>query len=48
MTVVKWCVSGANDIRFIRRDFHKLGEEFRNDRSVNLRLVETDERERHR
>ena len=48
MTVVEWCVSGAKDLRFIGREFHKWGEELRNDRSANLSLVETDGRERHR
>ena len=27
MTVVEWCVSGAKDLRFIGREFHKRGEE---------------------
>ena len=36
MTVVEWCVSGAKDLRFIGREFHKQGEELRNDRSANL------------
>ena len=48
MTVVEWCVSEANDLRFIGREFHKRGEKLRNDRSANLRLVETDGRDRHR
>ena len=48
MTVVEWCVSGAKDLRFIGREFHKRGEELRNDRSSNLSLVETGRRERHR
>ena len=48
VTVVEWCVSGAKDLRFIGREFHKRGEEFRNDRSANLSLVETGGRERHR
>ena len=39
MTVVEWCVSGAKDLRFIGREFHKWGEELRNDRSANLSLV---------
>ena len=43
MTVVEWCVSGAKDLRFIGREFHKWGEELRNDH-----LVETGGRERHR
>ena len=42
------CVSGAKDLRFIGREFHKREEELRNDRSANLSLVETGERERHR
>ena len=25
MTVVKWCVSGAKDLRFIGREFHNRG-----------------------
>ena len=48
MTVVAWCVSGAKDLRFIGREFHKRGEELRNDRSANLSLVETHGRKRHR
>ena len=48
MTVVEWCVSGVKDLRFIGREFHKRGEELRNDRSTNLSLVETGGRERHR
>ena len=40
MTVVEWCVSGAKDLRFIGREFHKGGEELRNDRSENLSLEE--------
>ena len=36
------------DLRFIGREFHKRGEKLRNDRSVNLSLVETGGRERHR
>ena len=46
--VVEWCVSGAKDLRFIGREFHKRGEELRNDRSPNFSLVETGNRERHR
>ena len=42
------CVSGAKDLRFIGRKFHKRGEELRNDQSANLSLVETGGRERHR
>ena len=45
--VVCVCVSGAKDLRFIGREFHKRGEELRNDRSANLSLVETGGRERH-
>ena len=48
MTVVEWCMSEAKDLRFIGREFHKLGEELRNDRSANLNLVKTDGSERHR
>ena len=48
VTVVEWCVSGAKDLRFIGREFHKRGEKLRTDRSANLSLVETGERERHR
>ena len=48
MTVMKWCVSGAKDLRFISREFHKRGEELQNDRSANFSLVETGGRERHR
>ena len=46
MTVVEWCVSGVKDLRFFGREFHKRGEELRNDRSTNLSLVETGEKER--
>ena len=48
MTVVEWCVSGANDVRFIGKEFHRRGKELLNDRSANLSLVETGGRERHR
>ena len=48
MTVVEWCVSGAKDLRFISREFHKRGDELRKDQSANLSLVETGGRERHR
>ena len=48
MTVVEWCVSGAKNLIFIGRYFHKRGEELRNDRSANLSLVESDGKERHR
>ena len=48
MTVVEWCVSEAKNLRFIDREFHKRGEELRNDRSANLSLVQTGGRERHR
>ena len=48
MTVMEWCASGAKDLRFIGRKFHKRGEELRNDRLANLSLVETGGRERHR
>ena len=48
MTVVEWCVSGAKDLRLIGRDFHKRGEELRNDQSTNLSLVQTGGKERHR
>ena len=48
MTVVEWCVFGAKHLRFIGREFHKRGEELRNDKSTNLSLVETGGRERHR
>ena len=41
MTIVEWCVSRAKDLRFIDKEFHKRGEEWRNDRSANLSLVET-------
>ena len=34
-------MSGAKDLRFIGREFHKQGEELRNDRSASLSLVET-------
>ena len=48
VTVVEWYVSGAKDLRFIGREFHKRGEELRNDRSANLSRVKTGGRERHR
>ena len=48
VTVVEWYVSGAKDLRFIGREFHKRGEELRNERSANLGLEETGERETHR
>ena len=48
MTEVEWCVSGAKDLRFIDREFHKRGEELRNDRLANLSLVERDGRDRYR
>ena len=48
MTVVEWCVSGAKDLRFIGREFHKRGEELRHDRSENFSKVKTGGRERHR
>ena len=48
MTVEEWCASRAKDLRFIGREFHKRGEESRNDRSANLSLMEAGGRERHR
>ena len=42
------CVSGAKDLRFIGTEFHKWGDGLQNERSPNLSLVETGERERHR
>ena len=48
MTVMEWCVSGAKEVRFIGREFHKRGEELRNDRSANLSLMEAGARGRHR
>ena len=48
MTVVKWCVLGAKDLRSIDREFHKRGEELRNDLSAILRLVEAGGKERHK
>ena len=48
VTVVEWYVSGAKDRRFIGREFHKRGEELRNERSANLSLEEKGGRERHR
>ena len=35
VTAVEQCVSGAKDLRFIGREFHKREEELRNDRSAN-------------
>ena len=37
----------SEDLRFIGREFHKRGEELRNDRSANLSLVETGGRKIH-
>ena len=48
VTVVEWCVSGAMDLKFIGKEFHKRGEELRKDRFANLSLVETGGMERHR
>ena len=48
MTVVERCESGAKELRFIRREFHKQGEELRCDRLANFSLVETGGRKRHR
>ena len=48
MTVVEWCVPGVKDLRFIGIEFHKRGEELRNNRSANLSLLETVGRKRHR
>ena len=47
VTVVEWYVSGAKDLIFIGREFHKRGEELRNERSANLSLEEKGGRERH-
>ena len=33
-------MSGAEDVRFIGREFHKWGDELRNERSANLSLME--------
>ena len=46
--MVEWFVSGANDLRFIGREFHKRGEELWNERLANLSLVQTDGRQRQR
>ena len=35
------------NLRFIGTEFHKRGEELRNDRSANLSLAKTGGRERH-
>ena len=48
MTVVESFVSGANNLRFIGKEFHKRGKELRNDRSANSSMVETGGRERYR
>ena len=48
MPVVEWCVSGANNLRLVGREFHKRGEKLRIDRSSNLSLVEIGGRESHR
>ena len=37
MTVVGWRVSGAKDLRFIGRVFHKWGDDLRNERSAKLK-----------
>ena len=42
-TVVEWCVSGAKDLRFIGREFHKRGEELRNDRWKQVEVNDTDD-----
>ena len=39
MTVVVWCVSGAKDLRFVDREFHKWGDELQNERSANFDLM---------
>ena len=41
-------MSGAKDLIFIGREFHKRGEELWNDRLANLSLVITGGRERHK
>ena len=43
MTVVEWFVLGAKDLRFIGREFHKRGEELRNDRSGKVEEKDTDD-----
>ena len=43
MTVVEWSVSGAKVLRFNGREFHKRGEELRNDRSGGNRWKDTDD-----
>ena len=48
MPVMERCVSVANYLIFVGKEFHKRGEELRNDRSANLSLVKTGRRERHR
>ena len=48
MTAEKQCVSGAKDLRFMGREFHKWGDELRNERSANLSLVEIGGREKYR
>ena len=48
VTAVEQCVSGAKDLRFVGREFHKWGDELQNERSGNLSLVETGGRERYR
>ena len=32
-------MSGAKDLRFLGREFHKWGDELRNEQSANLSLV---------
>ena len=34
-------MTGAKDLRFVGTVFHKRGDELQNNRSANLRLVET-------
>ena len=49
MTVVEWCVCQEQMILdLLVETIGGGGEELRNDRSANLSLVETGERERHR
>ena len=43
MTAVEWCLSKAKELRFMGREFHTWGDEFRNERSANFSLVETGE-----
>ena len=48
MPAVEQYVTGAKNLRTIGTEFHKLGDELRNEKSANLSLMETGGTERHR